>query len=335
MFDRPDVRQLPNQIVDTADWLAFEDYEVYPVGARDKSLRLCPDPPPYTFCLPGHKYLFKEAIKSVRNPQEPRHPDQYWAEAIAFQIGRLMKVPVPPTFIAMNSLTGEPGTLIEWFIGYDSTVEERFTSGGDHMQAMIDEYDRDKGRQHNLATIITLCRSLSGSLSGNRILVDRWQEYWGLCLCFDALIGNTDRHQENWGLIWNDETRAARLSPFFDNGTSLGHELFPTKIAHYMNDKSSLLRYIMRGRHQMKWRQQDEHRMPLIEGVLLYCKKYPRVVPLLKDRLNWDEGRLQEILSLFTAFDIQSPLTAERAEFVQELTVLRKRLLLDHLGKLG
>jgi hypothetical protein len=34
---------------------------------------------------------------------------------------------------------------------------------------------------------------------------------------FDALIGNTDRHHENWGLINNE-----RLSPLYDNGISLG-----------------------------------------------------------------------------------------------------------------
>lgn len=331
MIDRDNISQLPNQIVDIVDWPIFEEYEVYPVGARDKSLRICPDPSPYEFCLTGHKYLFKEAIKSVRSPQEPRHPDQYWAEAIAFQIGRLMGASVPPTFIAFNSETGEPGTIIEWFIGYDPAIEERFSSGGDHMQAMIDGYDRDKGRQHNLMSIIALCRTLSGK----SMLSHSWQEYWGLCLCFDALIGNTDRHQENWGLIWNDDDGSVRLSPFFDNGTSLGHELFPTRLAHYMLDETSLATYVTRGRHQMKWQRHDDHRMPLVEGVLLYCKKYPQTIPLLKDRLNWDEEKLDEILSLFTAFEIQSPLTAERAEFVHKLTIYRKRLLLNLLGNLG
>lgn len=35
----------------------------------------------------------------------------------------------------------------------------------------------------------------------------------------DALIGNTDRHQENWGVI---EAGRRRLSPTFDHASSLG-----------------------------------------------------------------------------------------------------------------
>ena len=75
LIDRDGVDQGPDQIIDIADWPMYGDYEVYPVGARDKSLLISPDPAPHTFCLPGHRYLFKEAIKSVKNPGQPRHPE--------------------------------------------------------------------------------------------------------------------------------------------------------------------------------------------------------------------------------------------------------------------
>jgi hypothetical protein len=48
----------------------------------------------------------------------------------------------------------------------------------------------------------------------------------------DALIGNTDRHHENWGLVWRIEKLpdgGARLhlktAPSFDHASSLGREL--------------------------------------------------------------------------------------------------------------
>ncbi len=39
-------------------------------------------------------------------------------------------------------------------------------------------------------------------------------------LVLDALIGNTDRHEENWGVVEPQEAR--RLSPSFDHASSLG-----------------------------------------------------------------------------------------------------------------
>lgn len=331
LIDRENIYQSSDQIVDIVQWPVHEDYEVFPVGARDKSLRVCPAIAPYDFCLPDHRYLFKEAIKSAKDPRKPRHPDQYWAEVIAFKIGRMMKLDVPPAFVAINSATGEPGTIIEWFLGYVPGVEERFTPGGDHMQSLIEGYDRDKGRLHNLKTVIKFSRALSQQ----KILSHSWQEYWGLCLCYDALIGNTDRHQENWGMIWNDNDRSSRLTPFFDNGTSLGHELFGKKIKQLISDENGLRSYIRKGQHHMKWSLEEQRRLPLIEGVYRFCAKYPAVVPLLVDRLNWEEEGLKKTLSELIAFKIESPLSTERADFVYKLTILRKRIMLEYLEKIG
>jgi serine/threonine protein kinase HipA of HipAB toxin-antitoxin module len=40
-------------------------------------------------------------------------------------------------------------------------------------------------------------------------------------LVLDALIGHTDRHEENWGVI-EGITGAKRLAPSFDHASSLG-----------------------------------------------------------------------------------------------------------------
>lgn len=40
---------------------------------------------------------------------------------------------------------------------------------------------------------------------------------------FDALIGNTDRHNGNWGYLYNQETREYTIAPIYDCGSSLNH----------------------------------------------------------------------------------------------------------------
>ncbi len=86
-----------------------------------------------------------------------------------------MRLQVPPVFVAVNSTTGEPGSLCEWFIGYSADIEERSTPGGEYMQKMIAGYDRDKGRQHNLTSIISFSRAMAIS----KKLTHSWKEYWG------------------------------------------------------------------------------------------------------------------------------------------------------------
>ncbi len=50
---------------------------------------------------------------------------------------------------------------------------------------------------------------------------DVWEQFFEL-LVFDALIGGTDRHYYNWGILEDaDSGKFLRLAPAFDNGVSL------------------------------------------------------------------------------------------------------------------
>jgi hypothetical protein len=75
-----------------------------------------------------------------------------------------------------------------------------------------------------------LTRSAVHLLDASRPLPDGVTDAFGVFvgyLMLDAWIGNTDRHHENWGLLWHadEEPRRLVLAPSFDHASSLGREL--------------------------------------------------------------------------------------------------------------
>ena len=59
-------------------------------------------------------------------------------------------------------------------------------------------------------------------------------------LVLDALIGNTDRHHENWGLLVKRTRKGLRgiVAPSFDHASSMGRELREEKKAQRLRDRT-------------------------------------------------------------------------------------------------
>lgn len=84
----------------------------------------------------------------------------------------------------------------------------------------------------------------------------------------------------------------------------------------------------------MRWAKGDPKRLPLIQGVNLYCQQFPTIRPILIERLRrWCDDDFRELLSHLTDFDLPHPLTQQRADFVEFLTLARRERLLQALEK--
>ncbi len=318
------IEQPSTEPVDVADWRPDEEFEVYPEGARDKSLLHSPADPTHSFLLPNHRYLFKHSFE--------RYPEQYWAEIIAYRAGCLLGVPVPSAFVAFDSDNGVSGALIEWFLGYPGEPEERYVPGGDIMVNMIPSYERRKGDQHNF-THVELYHDLLKKMkiwSGEKV----WLDYWCDMLLFDALIGNTDRHQDNWGLLWSrdGEGRAhVRPAPVFDNGTSLGHEIIERKLPDFA-DAERLANYVNRGHHHIRWHIGDSKPQQHVGMLSRLVETYPNLADRVQERLqSFDIEGFATMINVLTEFDVPVRLSPERADFVIRLTRFRYQNFMNYL----
>lgn len=309
--------------VEIDSWERYEDSEVYPEGSKDKSLHIAPTKPLSKFIIPEHKYLLKLSYE--------RYPEQFWVEIIAYKLGKLLGLEVPPAFVATNKKGEKAGALIEWFYDYPGTPKERKVSGTQYMQMLIADYDTQRGRQHNFELIATLQKVLRKKYKSFNL---DWEKYWVEVLTFDALIGNTDRHQDNWGIIWvsqNNRTVPFRMTPIFDNGTSMGHEILEKKFDSF-NDAVTIKKYVERGTHHMKWLFKDASRLNHLEFLKQFLIKFPDSKKTIIDLLNFDTAKLKYDIMQLTKINVSCKLSQSRANFIIKLLLYRQKKILAEIG---
>lgn len=105
-------------------------------------------------------------------------------------------------------------------------------------------------------------------------------------LMLDALIGNTDRHHENWGII-TSPGRRKRLAPTYDHASSLGRELNDTKRAARLGDsgRGTVASYASNSTSAF-WSDLGKRRITPTEALLAAGRIRPRALAAWQNRLG-------------------------------------------------
>ncbi|HWL93205.1 MAG TPA: HipA-like protein [Phycisphaerae bacterium] len=154
-----------------------------------------------------------------------------WAEKIAAEIAELLGI--PHATIDLATWDGKPGIVTPDFCHGGGQL----THGNELMVDFIDPQYPASGskmrvKQHTVdnamfALDFAAADAPDGLKESHKFI--RPSDAFVGYLMLDALIGNTDRHHENWGIIfWNIEAIgdvSIVLAPSFDHASSLGREL--------------------------------------------------------------------------------------------------------------
>ncbi|CAM4040363.1 HipA domain-containing protein [Vibrio neonatus] len=307
--------------INVKDWAQDEHSGIFPIGARDKQMLWAPEKSQKPI-KSGTPYLFKESIRS--------YPDQFWAEIVAYIVGKHLKVDVPVALPAITKIDEEivPGVLIEWMYqpdnGNKSDEVEKLIHAGDYFKQIFPEFDTKSGKHHNLNDTILLLKIFA---QHKVIAPDYWNWLSDMAL-FDALIGNTDRHQENWGFIFDKD--GGRLSPLYDNGTGLGHERFTDKIATWNDD--TFHRYLNKGLHHLRKNRENTHdRFILFELVAFIAGNKELEKRMLNALTTIDLKCMLTEIEELTQVDNPTPFTAERFAWIKRIITTRYDILRDIL----
>ena len=143
---------------------------------------------------------------------------------------------------------------------------------------------------------------------------------------FDFLIGNTDRHQSNWGVIWDNNN--FRICPMYDNGSSLCCYLKEEDLDFYLgNDKvrfNSLVNSKSRSRIRID---KNERREPTHLDFLKYLKQHYKDYILdliIRIRGSINKQILDEIISKYP-----EDLLSDKRKRLVEMFLLEKVNLIN------
>jgi hypothetical protein len=258
----------------------------------------------------GVRWLFKEA-REITAPMGVVPTGEDWAEKVAAEIAHTLQISAAEVELA--EFQGRRGCASRIF----TNPSQQLMHGNEVLAGYVAGYDRDKRfRQsgHTLENIILAIRGMFPEEVESRTVLTRLASY----LALDALIGNVDRHHENWGLLWqvrvevNDFNETARLSkeydvaPSFDHASSLGRELLDEKRGNLLRS-GAVEGYVRKGRGGI-YRQGEAHGANPLHLVALAARKYPDYFqPVLRMLLSVPLERLIEPLDRIPDERITSP----------------------------
>ncbi|PCJ44697.1 MAG: hypothetical protein COA81_00005 [Alphaproteobacteria bacterium] len=244
-------------------------------------------------------------------------------EIVAYRLGHICGIPVPPAFVSIDS-DGICRALIEWF--YDEE-KDNYINGFTLLSHRDRALDKKYGRRH--------CYPL---LKDGLNIIQRLSPKDGPLLqkafrlfVFDALIANTDRHHENWGIILKGARSKGQelildLSPAFDNGTSLGYNFIDNKLSNYIGNKTWLDKYVEKGTHHLR-KEAEGDKYKHVELIVEMTETNLEYKDLLSQILSFNMDDVKEMLHELIKFDISVPFIEKRADFTAMIIGAKKKAL--------
>lgn len=195
---------------------------------------------------------------------------EHWAEKIAAEVADLLGVLHAKVELAT-------------FQEYRGSVSESFTRGNrelihgnEVLAGAIPTYDADAKRGQTLLTLDNIRLALERKFESQKAGEIAKRHFAGY-LTLDALIGNMDRHHENWGVhevrLRNNRSRIF-IAPSFDHASSLGRELQDRRREMLLSE-NRIGAYVERGRARIYWSEAERHPPSPIELVRRAVQAYP------------------------------------------------------------
>lgn len=261
----------------------------------------------------GELYMLKLPMHALKNPNLS-YTNSCTSEYLGCHIFNMLGIKAQDTLLGVYNFHGKermvvackdfttPGITVIDFASIKNQIIDSASNGyGTELSDILDTIDKQ--------TVID-----SKTLNGH---------FWDMFV-IDAFIGNWDRHNGNWGFLYNQETDHMDIAPIFDCGSSL-----------YPQIDDEMIKKVLNSKVEMNSRVYDVPTSAiLIEGKrgnyykIITSLQYEgcnqalkRIVPRI------DLNKINELI------DKTDELNELHKEFLKKILKLRKELILDEAIK--
>ncbi|MEK7280865.1 MAG: HipA-like protein, partial [Chloroflexota bacterium] len=191
----------------------------------------------------GARFLFKYARENT---------GEAFSEKVAAEVALLLHL--PHAQIEFARYQGIIGTASRNFV---AEGQQSLIHGNELLSQVVKGYEKERWQKNSEHTFERIRRVFAEFHSGTLVVPRNWEPpFSGMTptkvlagyLVFDALIGNVDRHHENWGVLENIRSesgeRVFEVAPTFDHASSLGRELLEDGKRRVLEPAGGMGRYL-------------------------------------------------------------------------------------------
>lgn len=204
----------------------------------------------------GNSILFKSNTCLDKSGNEIVRPGEDWAEKIACEIAQELGIPHAHYELAAHN--GKIGVITESFVpnGYNMTLGNVLLAHLTQQETVTLNRKSSNRLSRVFAILTSMVHSPPIGWAPTKDIRSATDVFCGY-LMLDLLISNQDRHEENWGVLIDQENNYY-LCPSFDHAASLGRNESDTNRLAKLNSNDigqSLSTYINKAKSQLYDRQ--------------------------------------------------------------------------------
>lgn len=214
---------------------------------------------------------------------------EYWAEKLASQLAEVLGIECAK--VDIGTFKGRIGSMSYMILKED----EELIEGIQYITNIYKEYNQDRFIDYKTEepySINMILQSIKGTGLEKEFLI---------IPIFDALIGNSDRHHSNWGVVRNKVNGNIRISPLYDNGSSLCCLIDPKDVTNFLRDSMRFESLIFgKSKSMIRWRKTNRIRhFELVEHIK---NKYYEETTFIVNKINENlkEDKIKDIVYSYT-----------------------------------
>ena len=221
---------------------------------------------------------------------------EHWAEKIAAEVAFVVEI--SHAQVELAQFQDERGSVTKSFVRGGGTLHH----GNQLLEVAVDGYNPERKFQQSHHTLENIWKVLDfvfrmpESARHAKLAIANY-------MVLDALIGNTDRHHENWGILLGRVNNRWRfiVVPSYDHASSLGRELRDERRDRLIAE-NRVGDYVEKGRGAIYWSEDERHGPSPLELVRRASSIYPDLFyPAILKLARVDEEVFRQIIDRIPA----------------------------------